>query len=92
MEDINHTTHDAANTLVKMCQQAVNELIQLTNIKYSYEIKTVGGAHRLLDDMWDAGFIIYELQTDSAFKKTYVLQLNGKIIAQRDVCLEITAN
>ncbi|MGP8322420.1 MAG: hypothetical protein ACT6FG_00260 [Methanosarcinaceae archaeon] len=90
MDDTDHTIHGCIMALFELCEQAVGELVKLTNIEYSYDIKTVGGGRRLIDDMRDSGYTIYEVYANTPFKRTYILQLNGKQIARRDVCLEVT--
>ena len=88
--DINHIKNDAVHTLFKMCDEAIYELIQLTDVEHPHDINIESVALRLFDDMRDNGYIIYELCTDDVFKKSFILQFNGIQIARRDVCLNIT--
>lgn len=67
------TKHNAATKMCEMKQQAIAELIKLTNIGIPF--------------LNEAGFTIAEISTSDPFQTTFVLQHKGKTIATRDLLI-----
>jgi hypothetical protein len=74
----------------EMQNQAVLELIELTGVSSLLnETKTVSRAREVLQKLQEKGYNISELPSGNALKTTYVLEYDGKIIACRDVCINV---
>ena len=76
--------------LCKMQEQAIIELIGLTGFNvHAFNLKQIEGARHAIEAIKEKGYIISQIETDSALEVLYILQRHGKIIAQRDVSVKI---
>jgi hypothetical protein len=76
--------------LCEMQEQAIIELIALTGFNIStLKFKEVVGVLSAIDAIKEKGYVISQIETDSALESSYILQRHGEIIAQRDVSVKI---
>lgn len=79
-----------AQKLCEMQEHAIIELIELTGFSvHTFNLKNIIGARYAIEAIKEKGYIISQIETDSALYVSYILQRHGETIAQRDVSIKI---